>query len=416
MFIKSKIGLLLLLSLGLSFQSSFAAEKILWYLPNANDDSSVDSFIRIINNENTSALVTVSGSTENGDAGQSDITFTIQPNETKSLRVIELQNGSVTKGLTGQFGDGNGPWKFTINSPLNFDLYAYIRSSKGYITKLNDTITKKGNQFHIPIFNPGSNLTKVSYLRISNNEANASQIQITGTDEDGQTKGPISASIAANSTLVITSQDLEAGNDTKGLSGGLGNGTGKWQLKVTSDDAITLVNLLSGPDGFMTNMSAEATSMADFKISSTAYENGSVIPKTHACTTKGGNNLSPQLQWINAPAATNSFAVIMDDEISPCGTGDSACSHWNVVNIPLAKTEFSQGESLSASMLENADKYYGPCPPSNHSYNITVYALDSDMPILDANDLGEYGLTRSKFSTNYSQYILAKDTLNGQYK
>jgi len=399
----------------LSSQTISATERTLWFLPNGSDTSK-EGFIRIVNNNNIAGTVTISGISDDGGDGDSQITFTLNAKETKSLKTLELEGGSLTKGLNGSFGNGDGAWRLSIESPLDFDVYAYVRSSKGYITNVHDKVTKMGSSYTVPIFNPGSNITKISTLRISNLESTETTVQIIGTDESGQITEPISATISANSTLSITSQDLENGNSTIGLPTGLGDGIGKWQLNITADGALTVVNLLSGPDGFLINLSATPSSMDDFKIESTAYANGAVIPKIHACTDKGGSHISPQLQWTNIPTGTQSFAVIMDDEISPCGIGDNACSHWNVVNIPLVKTELSQGENLSSSILESPDGYYGPCPPSNHSYNITVYALDDTMPILNANDLGVQGLTRSQFSSQYSQYILDKTTLNGQYK
>jgi len=396
--------------------SVYAREEALWYFPNA-DESGRQGFIRIANKASQAGTVTISGFTDNGLSGLSDISFTLEANEVKGINSSDLQDGNASKGLIGAFGSGSGDWRLTIESSLDFDVNSYMRTSSGFLTSIHDVVAQKGSSFNIPIFNPASNTNQVSSLRVINLEETESTIEITGVDDSGQTAGPVSATINANYSSLITAQDLELGNQNKGLMTGLGDGQGKWRLTVTSDDAVKLVSLLSDPNGYLTNLSLASPESLDFSVSSSSYKNGAVIPSVHACANKGGSDTSPQLQWINVPSGTDSFAVIMDDEISPCGKGDGACQHWNVVNLPLSKKTLAEGEDLSGSeVLENSSGYAGPCPPNNHSYNITVYALDENMPVLQSSDLGSSGLTRSQFSSQYSQYILEQVTHNGQYQ
>ena len=50
----------------------------------------------------------------------------------------------------------------------------------------------------------------------------------------------------------MTAQALESG---EGLSGGLGDGAGKWRLKVSADAPIEVMSLLASPTGHLTNLS-----------------------------------------------------------------------------------------------------------------------------------------------------------------
>ena len=58
---------------------------------------------------------------------------------------------------------------------------------------------------------------------------------------------------------MITAQDLENGNSALGLSGSLGDGTGKWRLQINSDIELEVQSLLDTPNGFITNLSVTAT-------------------------------------------------------------------------------------------------------------------------------------------------------------
>jgi Raf kinase inhibitor-like YbhB/YbcL family protein len=105
-----------------------------------------------------------------------------------------------------------------------------------------------------------------------------------------------------------------------------------------------------------------------------------------------GGNVSPELSWTGAPAATKSFALTVYDPDAPTGSG---WWHWVVVNIPASTTQLPSGAS-GAKMPEGAVEtrtdfgkpgYGGPCPPAGdppHHYVFTVYALKAPKLDLDA--------------------------------
>ncbi len=94
-----------------------------------------------------------------------------------------------------------------------------------------------------------------------------------------------------------------------------------------------------------------------------------------------GDNVSPQLEWENAPEGTKSFAVTCFDPDAPTGCG---FWHWQVINIPASTTSLEQGASgkLAAGLEMRNDYgfngYGGACPPEGHGmhrYQFTVWAL-----------------------------------------
>lgn len=110
----------------------------------------------------------------------------------------------------------------------------------------------------------------------------------------------------------------------------------------------------------------------------------------------GGNNVSPQLAWSNAPEGTKSFAITMYDPDAPTGSG---WWHWLVFNIPSDVSELVSGAGDVASGLAPKEAiqsitdygiqgYGGPCPPEGHGlhqYIITVHALSVEQLDLDEN-------------------------------
>jgi len=102
-----------------------------------------------------------------------------------------------------------------------------------------------------------------------------------------------------------------------------------------------------------------------------------------------GENVSPELNWENAPEGTRSFAVTMYDPDAPTGSG---FWHWVVYDIPAGTTELksdagnpSKGLAPAGAVQSLTDfgkpGYGGPCPPPGHGYHqylITVYALKTD--------------------------------------
>lgn len=162
-----------------------------------------------------------------------------------------------------------------------------------------------------------------------------------------------------------------------------------------------------------------------FTISSSDYDDGGVIPVIHAddegdaggqwCANGDAQNLSPQYTWENAPEGTVSYALIMDDETPPCGTGDDACRHWAVYNIPFSVNSFVRDVDTSQipGVVEADPGFYvGPCPPENdnHTYITTIYALS-----INPDLVGNTHFSRSEFEANYTNEILDKADITGTY-
>jgi Raf kinase inhibitor-like YbhB/YbcL family protein len=148
-------------------------------------------------------------------------------------------------------------------------------------------------------------------------------------------------------------------------------------------------------------------------ITSTAFEDGGEIPAAYSCD---GQDKSPELNWMNVPEGTQSFALILDDPDAPGGT----FTHWVIFNIPAGATGLVEnsakiGElpdgSLQGKNGFGAIGYGGPCPPSgsSHRYYFTLYALDT--PLVLAS-----GATKAQVMAAMEGHVLAEAELMGNYQ
>ena len=146
-----------------------------------------------------------------------------------------------------------------------------------------------------------------------------------------------------------------------------------------------------------------------FRLESSAFENGTTIPKKHTCE---GENVSPELTWGDPPAPTCGFALIMDD---PDALG-GPFTHWVLVNIPVATRKLSEGlPDVGTTALNDfgADEYHGPCPPPGdrrHRYFFNLYALDRETLPLSGN------VSRAEVERAMDGHVLSHIQIMGTYQ
>ncbi|CAM3948339.1 putative kinase inhibitor protein [Vibrio aerogenes CECT 7868] len=391
-----------------------AVEQNVWYLAHAADKFR-QGFIRVTNLSQTPGSIWLYGMDHKGKKTHT-VTLTIKPQQTITLNSEDIEEGNKAKGLEKGIGPGTENWRLVLNSDLNFRVNSYERTGDGLVISLHDIVKSKDGQFDVPFFNPGSNKNQISVLRVYNVDNKRATVKITGKDDKGRSFGPVILSVTAQHIAEITAEELEKGSNID-LSSGLGNGSGKWRLSVSSKENIRLMSLLKDPKGHVSNLSSDAADDSHLSLYSRNFENGGVIPSRFSCTDVGGYNQPPAFVWSNAPVNTEKFALIMDDEIAPCGIHSDSCPHWSVVNIPGGVRMLNENAVVSSlGATENLDGYFGPCSKTNHAYSFTLYALGYGMPDISANILGQNGITRSMFESAYQAYILDKTTLMGVFR
>src|SRR6266508_4101097 len=120
------------------------------------------------------------------------------------------------------------------------------------------------------------------------------------------------------------------------------------------------------------------------KLTSTAFQDGGMIPAKYTCD---GTNVSPPLEWSDAPQTTKSLALICDDPDAPGKTW----VHWVVFDLPGGRTSLPENvppqNAIAAGGKQGTNDFkkngYGaPCPPSGmHRYFVKIYALDAELKL-----------------------------------
>ncbi len=162
-----------------------------------------------------------------------------------------------------------------------------------------------------------------------------------------------------------------------------------YRFAVLIGIAIGLAGCELGKSGvsetLVQTIESEEDAVVSFQLFSPAFENKTKIPSRYTCS---GEDLSPELEWRDAPDGVVSFALIMDDPDAPIGTW----IHWVIYNIPSDNSglpeAFGKNRELVDGILQGKNSagkayYNGPCPPSGtHRYFFKLYALDTmlDLP------------------------------------
>jgi len=153
-----------------------------------------------------------------------------------------------------------------------------------------------------------------------------------------------------------------------------------------------------------------------FSLRSPSFESQGAIPAKHTCQ---GDDASPALTWSDAPAGTNSFALIVDDPDAPDPRAPKTTwVHWLLYNLPAttaALPEAATAADLPPGTREGINDfkrtgYGGPCPPiGRHRYFHKLYALDVVLPDL-------HKPTKAQLETAMRGHVLAEAQLVGTYE
>ena len=208
-------------------------------------------FVRIINRSAQAGTACVLAIDDAG-ARRGPATLRLAPHAALHFNSGHLENGSEALGLPG-FGSGTGSWRLVVTSELDVEVLAYVRAAGGFLTSVHDTAPQQGDAHMVRFFNPARNQRQRSLLRLVNPSGSAVSATVLGTDDTGASPGPgVQVTVPAGVSRWLTAAELE---DGAGLTGHLGQGRGKWRLRVLADGALRVMSLLQSPTGHLSNLS-----------------------------------------------------------------------------------------------------------------------------------------------------------------
>jgi len=185
----------------------------------------------------------------------------------KTLFSPDLERGNRSLGFPVGLGDGRDNWWVELRSSLDIEARAYIRTPDGFLTSMHqvsgETAISGRYSYHVPFFNPASNTSLRSILRLVNPGNSTAQVIIRGVDARGNPgpRGDVRLSLPGGRAMQIGAQHLEQGGDIIErvygirLVGRLGDGEGKWHLYVSSNRRLLVMGLMSTRSGHLSNLS-----------------------------------------------------------------------------------------------------------------------------------------------------------------
>jgi len=202
---------------------------------------------------------------------------------------------------------------------------------------------------------------------------------------------------------------------TAGVSAGLGTMTSRGGNLFSKSVAIAAATLLLAMAGVLgcrrSGPPVESEGPDSLGLTSSDIRDGQQIPDKFTCN---GANISPALGWSTPPAATRSFALILNDRNAPLGS----FVHWVIFDMP-ATTLALDGSVPAVGQLANGARqgrndfdnfgYGGPCPGhSEHHYVFMLFALDTKLNL-------PAGATRAQLDDAMKGHVLARGKFEARF-
>jgi Raf kinase inhibitor-like YbhB/YbcL family protein len=110
-----------------------------------------------------------------------------------------------------------------------------------------------------------------------------------------------------------------------------------------------------------------------FHLFSNAFPEGGMIPKLYTCE---GADVSPSLEWSDAPDGTLSFALLMEDPDAPAGVW-THCMLWDIPGKVHTLAQGAKDVGVAGTNDFGKPGYGGPCPPHGltHRYYFRLFAM-----------------------------------------
>jgi Raf kinase inhibitor-like YbhB/YbcL family protein len=199
------------------------------------------------------------------------------------------------------------------------------------------------------------------------------------------------------------------------VSAGLGTMTSRGRNSFSKSRAIAVAALLLAMAGVLgcrhSGPPVESDGPDSLGLTSSDIRDGQQIPDKFTCN---GANISPALGWSTPPAATKSFALILNDRDAPMGS----FVHWVIFDLPVtvlaldgsvpAVGQLANGARQGRNDFDNIG-YGGPCPGhSEHHYVFMLFALDTKLNL-------PAGATRAQLDDAMKGHVLARGKFEARF-
>ena len=277
-----------------------------WHVPlfpPASDPEGRQGFVRVINRTGRDGTVTIAAS-DDSDFDYEPLTLRLGAGEAVQFNADDLELGNAAKGLSGSTGTGTGTWRLALSSDaIDFEAHAYVRHRDGFLTAMQAAAPERDGAHRIATFNPGSNWRQASLLRLVNRGPEDATATVTGADDRGvRPGGPVEVRVPAGTAVELTAAALESGESDAIASGALGDGEGKWRLRVESEGDLAVMGLLRSPAGHLSNLSRSGGAYGPLP---------SLLPPPSTVSLEGAGHRRVRGEWAEVPGARYGVELLL---------------------------------------------------------------------------------------------------------
>ena len=227
---------------------------------NPGRDVARASRLRLVNPGAQAAEVRIEAVDDSGASAPGTVLLELPAGAARTLSALELEAGA--PGLAGALGTGQGRWRLLVTSPRPIEVMSLVSSPTGHLT--NVSTSPAGDAFDgdafvhdVPLLPAAASRLRdgvQGFVRVINRSGQAGTVRIEAFDDEGTASAPLTLDIGANEAVHLTADDLEQGNPGRGLSEGIGTGTGDWRLRLRSTLELAVLAYVQSDDGFLASV------------------------------------------------------------------------------------------------------------------------------------------------------------------
>ena len=167
-----------------TYRVAVVGEVLVPFFPAAADGAR-EGFVRVVNRSARDGEVRIAAIDDAG-VRYEPVTLRVAAGSAAPFNSSDLEDGNAAKGLAVGTGPGSGDWRLEMDSDLDFEAHAYIRTVDGFVTSMHDLAPRADTRHRVAILNPGRNTAQVSQLRVVNLDPRVAVVTVQGVDDAGE--------------------------------------------------------------------------------------------------------------------------------------------------------------------------------------------------------------------------------------